>query len=294
MTEQMAGVRVVDLREQVQGARTAAVAARQAARAARQAQAEAGALAGRRAAADREVAEAVRRLRAVRGLRPRRVLLAVRGGSAVERLRRADDLLAARGRRAEIVEEVRARLAEAHRLSRQAETSAAVAAALPRLLDELARAICEQGGEQARRLAAAEASLAPPLGNEIVISRTLQALRHARGRVARSAERLSGAGAWSGEPVGPAVATVTAAVLTLRRDVPQLPVPLREATDTWLCWSASRAPDAVPAGLALEQARLLLVRLEVIESQVRRQRTQVRRLVAGTRALRTGILQGAA
>ncbi len=283
------------LRARVHRARRAAVTARLARSAAREAAEAAGALAPERSAADGEVIEARRRWRAVQGIRPARLAHAFgRRRGAVERAARAEALTAAIRRRDEVVSQAQSHLDRARRLDRQADDATATAAALPRLLDELDAAIRAGGGADADRLAAADATIDPPLTSELALTRALQATHHARERIDQAGQLLIAAHAWHSGDGREAMAAITASVLMLRRDVPRCPRAMREATDSWLCWSAARAGGPVEAQAALEQARCLLGRLDVVLADLTRRRAQARHLLAGARALRIEILAGAA
>ena len=273
-------------------AHTAASTARTARRASQEASRLAGALADRRAAADAEVAEAVRRLRAVHGLRPVRVAQLVRGRVRSETLRRTEALRGRLLKRDAIVGEVHAQLDDARRLSAEADAAASRAAALPRLLDELARLIHDAGGDDAERLAAAEAQIATPLTSELALSHALQATRHARARIQRGDRaprrgvRLGGArrrprdrvghrrgaGAAPGHPARagcrpggdrPLVAVGGRVARRPRRRGP----PWRRPGG----WTPSSTPRS---------------------AEIARQRAQVRHAVAGSRAVRIEILAG--
>ncbi len=295
MTIAASDERIMALREQMRLAHTAASTARTARRASQEASRSAGALADQRAAADAAVAEAVRRLRAVHGLRPVRLAHLLRGRSRHETLLRAEALEAASVQRDAIAAQARAHLDDVRRLSAQADAAAAQAAALPRLLDELARLIHDAGGDDAVRLAAAEASIGPPLTSELALSHALQATRHARTRIQEAIAQLVTAHAWGARGADHAMESVTAAVLMLRRDTPRGPEPVREATDRWLCWVAgSLGSAAAPSRSALEEARRLDAELGAAAAEVARQRAQVRHAVAGSRAVRIEILCGAA
>lgn len=308
--------RIVTLREQVQVAHTAASTARTARRASQEASRLAGSLADRRAAADAEVAEATRRLRAVQGLHPVRLAHLVRGHAGHEVAVRAERLDAATRTRDAIVAEAHEHLEQARRLSAEADAAAASAAALPRLLDDLACLIHDVGGNEAARLAEADARIAPPLTDELALSHALQATRHARARVREAIEQLVSAHAWGAGGTDHAVDAVTTAVLTLRRETPKGPLPVRAATDRWLRWAATVRADTVRADTvradgtrsaenassasrlqartALELARELAAEFDVAVADAAQQRSRVRRAVAGSRAVQIEILRGVA
>lgn len=153
----------------------AAARARSARRAGDEAARLVGALADRRAAADSAVRDAQRRVAAVRVLRPSWFLLVLTGRLVAERGRRRAALAAAVADRDAVVAKVRAYQKESAGLHQAADAAAAQAAALPRLLDEVALLVRAAGGDGAARLAACEAAIGPLLVEDAVLTQAIRA-----------------------------------------------------------------------------------------------------------------------